>query len=478
MNLNYMKDKRAASFAAHSHNGNIRFLTLISIVSAMGGFLFGYETVVIAGTISFVKAQYTMSAVLEGWFVSSGLVGCVAGVMVAGRLSDRYGRKAMLIFSSLLLTVSSVGCGLAPDILWLIVFRVTGGMGVGIASVASPLYISEVSPPRLRGRFVSLFQLCIAVGIVAAMITNAALINYSVDAGNRGEPGVWYWLMVTEVWRGMFMFQALPSVLFFACSLLVPDSPRWLSMTGKKDKALQLLLKLRVERSVADEELERIEAAVLAETGSIAQLLKPGLNKALFLGIFLVVFSELSGITIVMYYGPTILENAGFSIGHSLSGHATIGIVLALCTLLAVWLMDKVGRRQLLLTGIAGSFISLLLIGLAFSRGMDMGYTLVALLCLFVAFFSFSIGPVKWIIVAEIFPTRLRAKAMGIATIALWLTDVVINQLFPVVRDRFGTGAMFFLFSFFLVVHFYVVWKKMPETRNLSLEEIEGLWKK
>lgn len=462
--------------AAHQ-SGNIRFLTLISLVSAMGGFLFGYETVVIAGTISFVKAQFALSSVMEGWFVSSGLMGCVIGVAFAGRLSDRYGRKIILIFSSLLLTLASIGCGLASDATGLIIFRMIGGMGVGLASIVSPLYISEISPQHLRGRFVSLFQLTITLGIVAAMLTNAWMLAYSISASAIPGEGIWHWLMVTEVWRGMFMLQAIPAVMFFIFSLLVPDSPRWLAAVGKTGKALGVLLKLRTDEVIARNELRAIQEVISTEKGSLLQLLKPGLRKALFIGVFLAVFSELSGITIVMYYGPTILEKAGFSAGGSLGGHAVIGIVLATSTLLAVWLMDKLGRRLLLLTGITGAFVSLLLIGIFFYTGLTSGYLIVALLCLFVAFFAFSIGPVKWIIVSEIFPTKIRARAMGIATLALWLTDVLINQFFPVIRDQFGISAMFFLFSALLVIHFYVVWKKMPETKGMSLEEIESLWK-
>jgi MFS transporter, SP family, arabinose:H+ symporter len=460
-----------------SRTNNIRFLILISLISAMGGFLFGYETVVIAGTISFVKNQFSLSSFMEGWLVSSGLVGCVMGVLIAGHLSDRFGRKAILILSSLVLTVASIGCGLAPDTTSLILFRIVGGMGVGLASIVSPLYISEVAPPNLRGRFVSLFQLSITLGIVVAMLANAGLLSLSKNFSFGMAKSNWYQLIIAEVWRAMFLLQGIPAVLFFIFSLLVPDSPRWLASRSKSGKALEVLLRLRFDENAAKKELEKIQQVVSNEKDSVFQLLKPGLRKALFLGIFLAVFSELSGITIVMYYGPTILEDAGFSISHSLSGHAAIGIVLALSTLLAVWLVDKYGRRRLLLTGVSGAFISLLLIGIFFSTGITSGYFLVVVLCLFVGFFAFSIGPIKWIIISEIFPTKIRARAMGIATLSLWLTDVIINQFFPIFRDKFGIAAMFFIFSGLLLIHFYIVWKKLPETKGMSLEEIESLWK-
>lgn len=456
---------------------NIPFLTLISVISAMGGFLFGYETVVIAGTIAPVKAQFAFSSIVEGWFVSSGLVGCMAGVVVAGAISDRLGRKATMALSGLLLTVASVGCALSPDPLWLIALRITGGMGVGISSIVSPLYISEVSPPDLRGRFVSLFQLTITIGIVAAMLMNAWLLSYSLGASASLTTGLWHWLMVAQVWRGMFLLQAFPSILFLTCSMLVPDSPRWLLAAGKAPKALAILRRLRGDESVAQREFEDIRSAVAEEEGSISQLWSPGLRKPMFLAIFLAVFSELSGITVVMYYGPVILERAGLSASKSLGGHAIIGLVLATCTLLAVWLVDRVGRRKLLLVGVTGAFISLLSTGLFFERGVTEGYELVALLCAFVAFFAFSLGPVKWIVMSEIFPTRIRARAMSVATLMLWLTDVLINFFFPVVRDQFGVSAMFLIFSSFLLVQLVVVFRKMPETRGMTLEAINAMWK-
>lgn len=456
--------------------GNARFLVLISLVSAMGGLLFGYETVVIAGTISLVKTQFELSAAMEGWFVSSGLVGCVLGVFAAGRLSDRYGRKTILVLAGSLLALSSIGCCFSSNITWLIVFRIIGGLGVGLTSIVSPLYISEVSLPHLRGRLVSLFQLSLTFGIVAAMLINAGLLAYAVNSPGIQSVSMLHWLIAEEVWRGMFLLQALPAILFFIFSLLIPDSPRWLITRGRSNEAFNVLLKLRAADPVAKEEFESISNSVSQEHGSLTQLFQPGLRKALFIGTFLAVFSELSGITIVMYYGPVILENAGFSISHSLSGHAIIGVVLALCTLLAVWLVDKYGRRKLLLTGIAGAFLALSMLGIFFLSGTTGGYLVVILLCTFVAFFAFSLGPIKWIIISEIFPTRIRGRAMSIATMALWVTDVLINQFFPVVRDEFGIAAMFIGCSVFLIIHFYVALKKLPETKGMSLENISTLW--
>jgi len=456
---------------------NIVLLIFISLASALGGFLFGYDTVVIAGTISHVKAQFALSATMEGWFVSSSLVGCVAGVALAGQLSDKIGRKRVLIFSSLLLTISAIGCGLVLDYPMLITFRIIGGIGVGFASIVSPLYISEVSPPQFRGRLVSLFQLAITMGIVAAMFVNA-YIQQHADAMGATTDGdsLFSWLLIKESWRGMFITEALPAGIFFILSLTIPESPRWLMKEGRANEAFTVLKKLRLDYKLAKTEMDEIKRAISSESSPLSQLLKPGLRKALFIGVFLAIFSELSGITIIMYYGPNILENAGFSIGDSLGGHVIIGIILAVCTLIAVLFVDKIGRKKLLLIGIAGAFIGLTSIGLLFLFEYGGGDLIVVFMCLFVGFFAFSLGPIKWIVMSEIFPTKIRGRAVGIATLSLWLTDVMINQFFPIIRDSFGIGVNFLLFAVFLIIHFFVVWKKMPETKGMTLEKIETLW--
>jgi sugar porter (SP) family MFS transporter len=461
-----------------SNAKTLLFVTLVSLISAMGGFLFGYETVVIAGTIAPVAAEFGLSTIMEGWFVSSGLVGCMLGVVIAGVGADRYGRKRVLVASGLLLTIASVGCALAPDTTWLVTLRIVGGVGVGLASIVSPLYISEVSPPDLRGRLVSVFQLTITIGIVAAMIANALLQEHAMSVPHGSEGALVDHLFVNHVWRGMFALQAIPSVLFTVLSMMVPDSPRWLVVVGRRALATEVLLRLRGDERSAAAELESIQESVSAGDRASGSAWAPARRRALRIGVFLTVFSELSGITIVMYYGPTILTRLGLSSNGALDGHAVIGIVLALCTLLAVWLVDRLGRRRLLMAGVFGAMISLLSAGIALQVGGMQGYGVLALLCAFVAFFAFSIGPIKWIVISEIFPTRIRARAMSIATAALWATDAGINFLFPEVRDRFGVSAMFFLCAALLAIQLIVVWRALPETKGMTLEAIESLWKR
>jgi MFS transporter, SP family, arabinose:H+ symporter len=462
--------------SARARRGGLAFVTLVSVVSAMGGFLFGYETVVIAATIPLVKAQFGFSALMEGWYVSSGLVGCVAGVLLASRLSDVIGRRGVTILSGALLAFAALGCAGAADAAWLITARFLGGVGVGIASIVSPLYISEVAPPQYRGRLVSLFQVTITVGIVAAMVLNAALQHHAAALAHEGAAGLVHELFVGQAWRGMFLLQCVPAALFFVAAFLVPESPRWLVLRSRPERAREVLLALRSDDAAAQQELGEIQRAIAAERATRHEWRAIGVRRALYIGVFLAVFSELSGITVVMYYGPTILERTGASMSASLNGHAVIGFVLAAFTLLAIPLIDRVGRRRLLLVGVTGACLALVLTGIGFASGHEDGSTIVALLCAFVAFFAFSIGPIKWVVVSEIFPTNLRARAMGVATVALWLTDIVINQLFPMVRNRFGISTMFFACAVFLAIQLAVVATALPETKGMTLEEIATLW--
>lgn len=456
--------------------GGLAYVTLVSIVSAMGGFLFGYETVVIAATIPLVKAQFGFSPLMEGWYVSSGLVGCVAGVLLASRLSDRIGRRGVTILSGALLAVAALGCVAAPDAAWLVTARFVGGVGVGIASIVSPLYISEVAPPQYRGRLVSLFQVTITVGIVAAMVVNAALQHHAVAVAHEAGAGLIHEIFVGQAWRGMFLLQFAPAAIFFLAALIVPESPRWLVLRSRLERAREVLCALRADETEAEEELGEIQRSIAAEQGTPHKWRSGGMRRALYMGVFLAVFSELSGITVVMYYGPTILERTGASMSASLDGHAVIGFVLAAFTFLAIPLIDRVGRRRLLLVGVAGACLALVLTGIGFASGREDGALIVALLCAFVAFFAFSIGPIKWVVISEIFPTNLRARAMGVATVALWLTDIVINQLFPIVRSQFGIWTMFFACALFLAIQFAVVAVALPETKGMKLEEITALW--
>lgn len=455
--------------------GSLLFLTFICIVSALGGLLFGFDTVVISGARGLVTEQFEMSKTMEGWLVSSALWACALGAMIAGALSDRFGRKKVLILSGILFVISAWGCGIAESSSFLVIARIIGGIGVGIASMISPLYISEISPPSLRGRMVTLFQFAITIGICLSLFSNAGLQAISEKLAGSDYQGVWRHMLVDQVWRGMFIAEVPPAVLFFLLCLVIPESPRWLAKVGKTDKALSILSKVAIKVS-PEKELEEINNAIAHEGGSLTQLFKPGLRKALFVALFLSIVSELSGITVVFYYGPGILESAGFKLGDALGGFVSIGLVNVIFTIIAIWLMDKLGRRPLLFFGNLGCFIALATIGFLFRAGRTEGMILVVMMCLFVACFAFSMGPIKWVVMSEIFPTRIRGRAVAIATLAVWVTDGIYNQLFPMVQESIGMSGSFFIFALVLIPQFFFVWRIMPETKGRTLENIEQSW--
>jgi sugar porter (SP) family MFS transporter len=455
--------------------GSVCYLTFVSIVSALGGLLFGFDTVVISGTLTPLKAQFGLNATMEGWLVSSALLGSAVGAAIAGALSDHFGRKRVLFLSGIFFIVCSIGCAVAWNLNVLILARWIGGSGVGLASLVSPLYISEISTPRLRGRMVTLFQFAITIGICLALFSNAWLQHISAEGIGGHSSHLYHWVVVEQVWRSMFGMELVPSVAFTVLCFVIPEAPRWLIKVDRPREAMSILERIG-GRSVAEQEMQDIRTAVSAESGSMRQLLKPGLRKALFVALFLAVVSELSGITVVFYYGPSILEKAGCSLGRALGGFASIGLVNVLFTIIAIWLMDLVGRRVLLFVGSAGACLSLATIGALFHAGHTEGTVLVGLMCFFVACFAFSMGPIKWVVMSEIFPTKIRGRAMAIATLAVWVTDGIYNQFFPLLRDSLGISSVFFMFAMVLLPQFFFIWKIMPETKGRTLEAIEESW--
>ncbi|WP_117232896.1 sugar porter family MFS transporter [Vibrio maerlii] len=458
---------------AHS-NG---YLWFICLVSALGGFFFGFDLIVISGTISLVKAQFGFLPWQEGFFVSSAVVGCIAGTALAGKLSDRYGRKKNLFLAALVLFISAMGCTFATDANTLIFFRLIGGFGVGIATLISPLYISEISPTNVRGRMITLFQFAITVGIMISLFSNAGIQSYSnslIASGNT--EGLIGWLFGSEAWRGMFLAEGIPGIVFVLMCLVIPESPRWL-IANNREKEARVIIEKVAGKSEANSLVQDLKNVISEETGKFADLFKGGNKKALKIAVALSFFSEMSGITVVFFYGPTILEKAGLSLGDSLGGFAIIGIVNVIFTVIALWLMDIAGRKKLLLTGTIGVIIAHSLIGMLFLNGQDSGMLLVFLMCAFVAFFAFSMGPIKFVVMNEIFPTKVRGRAVAIATIMVWVCQAFLNQFFPMLREIIPVGAIFLFFAAILIPQIIFTLKVMPETKGMSLEEIELQWK-
>ena len=454
---------------------NKAYLLFITLAAALGGFLFGYDTAVISGTIGFVKSQFGLSTAMEGWFVSSALVGCITGVAFAGELSDRFGRKRSLIFSGLMFSISVVGCALSASNTELIIFRMIGGIGVGIASMLSPLYISEVSPARIRGRMVALYQFAITIGILCAYFANAIMLNLSESLTSLNPSGIWHKLLVEEVWRGMFGTELIPAILFFLVMFFVPSSPRWLVSKDRKEEAGRVLERIN-DREFAQRELASIQEAVSKEEkGSWSVLFQKGIRVALFAGMGLAILSQFTGINAIIYYGPRIMEEAGIKLSNALGGQVIIGIVNVVATLVAIMRIDKYGRKKLMLGGITGMFISLIVVGFLFLSGHTQGVLLLIFILTFIASFAIGYGPVIWVLLSEIYPTRVRGRAMSVATLTLWVGTAIVGQVVPWMLDVLTPAVTFFIFAL-CCIPVPLILRKIPETKGLSLEEIENSW--
>lgn len=456
-------------------NKKVYFL-FITLAAALGGFLFGYDTAVISGTIGLVKSQFNLNTAMEGWFVSSALVGCISGVAFAGELSDRFGRKRSLIFSGLMFSVSVVGCALSASHAELIIFRLVGGIGVGVASMLSPMYISEVSPARIRGRMVALYQFAITVGILCAYFSNAIMLNLSESLTELDPGGILHKLMVAEVWRGMFATEFIPAVLFFLIMFLIPSSPRWLVSKNREEEAGRVLLKIN-EKEFAEKELKFIrESLAKEEKGSWKVLFQKGIRLALFAGIGLAILSQFTGINAIIYYGPRIMEEAGLQLSDALGGQVIIGFVNVTATVLAILRIDKYGRKKLMFGGVTGMFFSLLAVGIMFLAGSTQGILLLVFILTFIASFAIGYGPVIWVLLSEIYPTRIRGRAMSMATMSVWVGNAIVGQLVPWMLEVLSPGVTFFIFAL-CCIPVPIILRKLPETKGLSLEEIEDTWR-
>lgn len=461
-------------------SNQIVYVVWLSIVASLGGFLFGYDTAVISGTVDHVSAQFNLNDITKGWYVGCALAGSIAGVMVAGSLSDRFGRKIVLLISAVLFSVSGIGCMIAGDEVQLVIARILGGIGIGVASVISPLYIAEISVPSFRGRLVSMYQLAITVGFLGAYLANYGLLHYSERLVSEGATsGLWGKIFATEVWRGMLGMEALPALLFFIVLFLIPESPRWLIVKGKELKASMILKKIYGEKE-ADVQINNVKNLIAVETETNwKMLLQPGFRMALFIGVALAMLGQLMGVNAVLYYGPTIFKESGLSTGDSLFYQVLVGLVNMLTTILALIIIDKVGRKQLVYWGVSGMIISLVLIGVYFAFGESMKLPHIFLLVLFLFYIfccAISICAVIFVLLSEMYPVKVRGAAMSIAGLSLWIGTYLIGQLTPIMLTTFTPAGTFWFFAVMCVPYMLIVWKLLPETTGKSLEEIEEMW--
>ncbi len=477
------------------HNKSSLYLITISFVSTIGGFLFGYDTAIISGCNSFLQTQFELTPAMLGWVVSSALLGTILGCIISGTITDRIGRKKALVLAALSLTVSAIGSMLPPQFLaspdhavWitsnsgfafnmLIIVRVIGGIGVGITSVVAPVYISELTLAQNRGKIVSIYQLSITLGILFAFLIDWIVLNQAGDAAgiitNEGTSGFFQWLFVEEIWRGMFGTEIPIALLFLILLFFIPESPRWLVTKGKISAAMETMARIGGKEQ-AEIQLAEINEMVKAETGGLKELFAPFLRIPLLIGILLPMFAHLSGIAAIMYFAPNIINESVQSVESSFLGAVLVGLVNSAFTFVAILNIEKFGRRKLLLIGVIGAFLSLFGVGVLFALGSKL---IIIPLLFYVASFAFSFGPIVWVIISEIFPTRIRGLAVSIGSFSLMLTGFFITLTNPVLIKTILPSGTFFLYAALTLPAIWFIWKFVPETKGKTLEEIERFWK-
>lgn len=450
----------------NSQNINMSYVYRITIVVAFGGLLFGYDTAVIAGAIGFIKTKFELSDMYTGWAASSAIWGCIAGAAVGGFLSDKYGRKKILVATAVLFAISAIGSAVPNTLTEFVIARFIGGVGVGAASMLVPMYISEIAPAEKRGMLVSLYQLAIVLGIniiyfVNYFITSSGTETWHVEMG----------------WRYMLASEAIPALVFFVMLFFVPESPRWLIGKGKDKEAQDILEKLNglnEAKSVHQEIKETLDE----EKGTLSELFAPGLRTAMIIGVFLALFSQITGINAIIYYAPEIFKSVGFGTDSAMLQTVIIGLTNVIFTFVAIKFIDKLGRRTLLLWGVAGMAICLGGIGAMFYLDLSSGPWLLVFIIGFLASFASSLGPIPWVLMSEIFPTKSRGRAMSITVQTVWIGVVLITQFFPVLLGSVGGAFTFWLFMVNAVLLFIFTYKMIPETKGKTLEEIEQSWRK
>lgn len=454
----------AAGATLEPARGSIGYVLLISFVAAFGGFLFGYDTAVVSGAIGFLTSHFSLSADLTGWAASSMLVGCMVGAIIAGPMGDRFGRKPCLLLCAMLFALSSIASAVPQTFGQFTWSRFAGGVAIGAASMLSPLYIAEIAPRKIRGTLVALYQLAIVLGILVVFLVNYQIQRLGDEAWNT-QSG----------WRWMFASLALPSILFGAFMLAVPESPRWLMKVGRRAEAIRVLERVGGRENAAFESAQ-IEESLRQEEGHWGELFQSGYRRALLIGVGLAMFGQFSGINAIMYYAPEIFKTAGAGIDSAFSQTVVVGLVNVVFTFVAITLVDKAGRKPLLITGTLVQAISLGLVGTMFQAGNN-GPMLLGGILVFVAAFSIAMGPIPWIVNSEIFPTKLRGRAMSVAIFMLWLADFIVTQTFPRLRETVGPATTFWIYAGCSFLSLVFVILLVPETKGRTLEEIEMSWK-
>jgi SP family sugar porter-like MFS transporter len=452
---------------------NMRYIWGVTLVSAMGGLLFGYDWVVIGGAKPFYEKFFNLTTPSQiGWAMSSALIGCLVGALVSGGLSDRFGRKKLLILAAFLFTITGILTALAPSFSIFITNRLLGGVAIGLASNLSPMYIAEISPASMRGRFVSVNQLTIVIGILAAQLTNW-LIAEPVPAGATAADILASWNGQAG-WRWMFGAEAVPAFLFFLLMFLVPESPRWLVKNGRAEEAGRVLAKVGGQGFAAEALADIRSTLATGEIGRVRfrDLLEPGLTGVLVIGIALAVYQQWCGINVIFNYAQEIFTAAGYGVSDVLFNIVVTGAVNLIFTLVAIRLVDRLGRKPLMLAGSAGLAVAFGLIGASYavhSRGVH----ILLLVLLAMALYALSLAPVTWVLLSEIFPNRIRGAAMSVSTFALWSACFVLTYSFPHLNKGLGPAGTFWIYAGISVLGFFFIKSRVRETKGKTLEQIE-----
>ncbi len=451
---------------------NQHYLILISLIAGMGGYLFGYDWVVIGGAKAFYEIYFSIADIpwLQGWVMSSALLGCLMGVVISGWLSDKYGRKLMMILASVIFALSAFFTGAASSLELFILFRIISGIGIGIASNISPMYLSEVSPPAVRGKFVAIYQLAIVLGILSAQIVNWQIAEPVVP----GEDILHSWNGQLG-WRWMFWAPAFPAILYLVLAFVIPESPRWLISKEKYQKATDIfsriagretaVLLVNEVRNAAQETVNKVK---------LSQLFKGKSFKIVLIGIVIAILQQWCGINVVFNYAQEIFTAAGYSVSDMLFNIVVTGVVNVIFTFVGMYTVDRLGRRSLMLLGTIGLSLIYIVLGAGYYFRIE-GIIMLFLVVLAIACYAMTLAPVTWIVISEIFPTHIRAKGMALSTFALWSASFVLTYTFPLLNSSFGSYGTFWLYGFICILGFLFIKRNLPETKGKTLEEIETI---